>query len=118
VWGIRNENFERPVGRGGEPECEGAFMTDIEQKRMLRFLQTVECLFSENMALKAVLRSHRVAEPVWRKECDDRMNDPELSPLVRAKFQHLYREIEQARDESKAFAALLKDLPKPRKAWS
>jgi hypothetical protein len=93
-------------------------MTDAEQKRMLRFLQTVECLFSENMALKAVLRSHRVPEPVWQKECDDLMNDPELSPLVRAKFQHLYREIEQARDESKAFAALLQDLPTPRKAWS
>ena len=27
-------------------------MTDAEQKRMPRFLQTVECLFSENMALK------------------------------------------------------------------
>jgi len=55
---------------------------------------------------------------VWQKECDDLMNDPQLSPLVRAKFQHLYREIEQARDESKAFAALLQDLPKPREAWS
>jgi len=92
-------------------------MTDAEQKRMLRFLQTVECLFSENMALKAVLRSHQVPEPVWHKECDDLMNDPKLSPLVRAKFQHLYREIEQARDESDAFAALLQDLPTPRKAW-
>ena len=92
-------------------------MTDAEQKRMLRFLQTVECLFSENMALKAVLHSHQVPEPVWHKECDDLMNDPKLSPLVRAKFQHLYREIEQARDESEAFAALLQDLPTPRKAW-
>ena len=91
-------------------------MTDAEQKRMLSFLQSVECLFSENMDLKTVLRSHRV--PVWQKECEDLMNDPELSPLVRAKFQHLYREIEHARDESKAFAALLQDLPKPRKAWS
>jgi hypothetical protein len=93
-------------------------MTGAEQKRMLRFLQTVECLSSENIALKAVLRSHRVPEPVWKRECDDLMNDPQLSPLVRAKFQHLYREIEQARDASKAFAALLQDLPKPRKTWS
>ena len=93
-------------------------MADAERERMLRFLQTVECLFSENMALKAVLRSYQVPEPVWQKECDDLMNDPQLSPLVRAKFQHLYREIEQARDESKAFAALLQDLPKPREACS
>jgi hypothetical protein len=93
-------------------------MTDAEKTRMLRFLQTVECLFSENMALKVVLRSHRVPEPVWQMECEALMDDPKLSPLVRAKFQHLYYEIEQARDESKAFAALLKDLPEPRKAWN
>ncbi len=39
-------------GHGGQPQCEEAFMTDAEQKRMLRFLRTVECLFSENIALK------------------------------------------------------------------
>jgi hypothetical protein len=93
-------------------------MTDAEQKRMLRFLQTVECLFSENVALKAVLRSHRVPMPVWQKECDKLMNDPEHSSRVHVKFQNLYDGIEKTRDESNAFAALLQVLPKPRKQWN
>ena len=93
-------------------------MNDVETRRMLRFLQTVECLFSENIALKSVLRSHRVSMPVWLKECDKLMNDPEHSPRVHAKFQHLYDEIEQTRDQSKAFTALLQVLPKPRKQWN
>jgi hypothetical protein len=95
---------------------EEGVMTDAEKKRMLRFLQTVECLFSENIALKSVLRSHRVPTPVWQKECDKLMNDPEHSSHV--KFRHLYDEIEKTRDESKAVAALLQVLPKPRTQWN
>ena len=91
-------------------------MTNAEMRRMLRMLQTVECLFSENIALKSVLRSHRVPTPVWKKECDKLMNDPEHSSRV--KFRHLYDEIEKNRGESKAFAALLQVLPKPRKEWN
>ena len=91
-------------------------MTDAEMRRMLRMLQTVECLFSENIALKSVLRSHRVPTPVWQKECDKLMNDPEHSSRV--KFRHLYDEIEKTRDESKAFKTLLQVLPKPRKEWN
>ena len=93
-------------------------MNHAEKTRMLRFLQTVECLFSENIALKSVLRSHRVPMPVWLKECDKLMNDPDHSPRVHAKFQHLYDEIEKTRNQSKAFAALLQVLPKPRKQWN
>jgi hypothetical protein len=91
-------------------------MNDAETRRMLRMLQTVECLFSENIALKSVLRSHRVPTPVWQKECDKLMNDPEHSSHV--KFRHLYEEIENTRDQSKALAALLQVLPKPRKQWN
>ena len=91
-------------------------MTDAEIRRMLRMLQTVECLFSENIALKSVLRSHRVPTPVWQKECDKLMNDPEHPSRV--KFRHLYDEIEKTRDESKAFKTLLQVLPKPRKEWN
>jgi hypothetical protein len=97
---------------------EGGVMNDAETRRMLRFLQTIECLFSENIALKSVLRSHRVPMPVWLKECDKLMNDPEHSPRVHAKFQHLYDEIEKTRDQSKAFTTLLQVLPKPRKQWN
>lgn len=46
------------------------------------------------------------------------MNDPELSPMVHAKFKHLYDEIEQSRDGSEAFESLLKALPKPKKDWN
>ena len=91
-------------------------MNDAETRRMLRFLQTVECLFSENIALKSVLRSHRVPMPVWLKECDKLMSDPEHSSHV--KFRHLYDEIEKTRDQSKAFTTVLQVLPKPRKQWN
>ena len=93
-------------------------MTDAERKRMLGMVQTVECLFSENIALKSVLDSHRVPMPVWQKECDKLMIDAEHSSRVRAKFQDLYDEIEKARDEYRAFDTLLQVLPKPRKPWN
>jgi hypothetical protein len=93
-------------------------MTDAERKRMLGMVQTVECLFSENIALKSVLNSHRVPMPVWQKECDKLMNDPEHSSQVHAKFQGLYDEIEKARDEYRAFDTLLQFLSKPRKPWN
>ena len=91
-------------------------MNDAETRGMLRFLQTIEFLFSENIALKSVLRSHRVPTPVWQKECDKLMNDPEHSSHV--KFRHLYDEIEKTRNESKGVAALLQVLPKPRTQWN
>jgi hypothetical protein len=93
-------------------------MNDAETRRMLRMLRTIECLFSENIALKSVLRSHRVPTPVWEKECDKLLNDPEHSPGVHAKFQHLHDEIKKSRDQSKAFATLLQVLPKPKKLWN
>jgi len=93
-------------------------MTDAEKKRMLAVVRAVEFLFSENVALKTVLLSHRIPMHVWQREVDRLVNDPELSPQVHAKFQHLYVEIEQARDETKAFEALLEALPKPKKEWN
>jgi hypothetical protein len=93
-------------------------MTDAEKRRMLKMLQTIECLFSENIAFKAVLTAHRIPMPVWQEECDKLMDDPEHSSRVRAKFQHLYDGIEKTRDESKVFSALLRVLPKPRKQWN
>ena len=93
-------------------------MTDVERKRMMGMVQTVECLFSENIALKSVLNSHRVPMPVWQKECDKLMNDPEHSSQVHAKFQGLCDEIEKARDEYRAFDTLLQFLSKPRKPWN
>lgn len=90
-------------------------MTADEKKRMLGIVRATEFLFSEGIALKTVLLSHRIPKHVWEKECSQLMNDPELSPLVHAKFQHLYLEIEQARDESEAFEELLRVLPKPKK---
>jgi hypothetical protein len=95
---------------------EGGVMNDAETRRMLRMLQTIECLFSENIALKSVLRSHRVPTPVWQRECDRLMNDPEHSSHV--KFRHLYDEIEKTRDQSTAVAALVQVLRKPRKQWN
>jgi hypothetical protein len=41
-------------------------MTANEKKRMLGMVRTVECYFSENLALKAVLTSHRIPTPVWQ----------------------------------------------------
>jgi hypothetical protein len=91
-------------------------MTDAEKKRMLTVVRAAEFLFSENLALKTVLISHRVA--AWEQKCERLMKDPQLSPQIRAKFQHLYDEIEQAHDETKALEALLQALPKPKKDWN
>jgi hypothetical protein len=93
-------------------------MTASEKKRMLGIVRTVECFFSENIALKAVLTSHRIPMPVWQEECDKLMDDPEHSPEVHVKFQHLYDEVGRARDGTKAFEALLGALPKPKKQWN
>ena len=93
-------------------------MTDAEKQRMLAIVRAVEFLFSENVALKTVLLSHRIPMHVWQKETDKLVNDPELSPQIHAKFQHLYVEIEQAHDETKAVEALLEALPKPKKQWN
>jgi len=90
-------------------------MTASEKKRMLRFVRTVECFFSENLALKAVLTAHRIPTPVWQEECDKLMDDPDHSPKVHVKFQHLFNEIERARDGTKAFEAFLEALPRPKK---
>jgi hypothetical protein len=40
------------------------------------------------------------------------MNDPELSPMVRPRFQDLYAEIGQAHDEERAVQELSQALPK------
>jgi hypothetical protein len=93
-------------------------MTANEKKRMLGMVRTVECYFSENLALKAVLTSHRIPTPVWQEECDKLMDDPEHSPEVHVKFQHLYNEIERSRDGTKAFEAFLEALPGPKKHWN
>ena len=55
-----------------------------------------ECFFSENLALKAGLTSHRIQTPVWREECDKLMDDPEHSPEVHVKFQYLYNGLADA----------------------
>jgi hypothetical protein len=91
-------------------------MTDAEKQRMLTVVRAAEFLFSENLALKTVLISHRIA--AWEQQSETLMKDPRLSPQIRAKFQHLYDEIEQAHDETKALEALLQALPKPRKEWN
>jgi hypothetical protein len=93
-------------------------MTDAEKKRMLAIVRAAEFLYSENLALKTVLFSYPVPESIWKKKCEKLTNDPELSPQVHAKFQHLYDEIEHSRDESEAFRELLKALPKPKKDWN
>jgi hypothetical protein len=93
-------------------------MTAGEKKRMLGIVRTVECFFSENIALKTVLTSHRIPMPVWQQECDKLMDDPEHSPEVHVKFQHLYDEVGRARDGTIAFEALLGALPKPKKQWN
>ena len=93
-------------------------MTDPEKKRMLLLVRTVESLFSETCALKTVLASHRVAQTVWKREVDRLINDPELTPYLHTKFQQLYDDIEQTRDETAAFEALLTALPLTRKKWN
>ncbi len=93
-------------------------MTDAEKKRMLTVVRAAEFLFSENCALKTVLLSRRISRQTWESECARLMKDPELAGQLHAKFQHLYDEIEQARDESEALEALLQALPKPTKDWN
>jgi hypothetical protein len=90
-------------------------MTDAEKKRMLQILRATEMLYSECLALKSVLRSRGVSRKAWEKECARLMSDPELAPLVHVKFEQLYAEIEQARDEAKAVEELLQALPVAKK---
>ncbi len=92
-------------------------MTDPQKKRMLLLVRTVESLFFETCALKTVLASHRVAPNVWKVAVDRLMKDPELSPQIHAQFQHLYDDIEEARDEAAAFEALLIALMS-KKTWN
>jgi len=93
-------------------------MTDAEKKRMLAVVRAAEFLYSENCALKTVLLSRRIPQQTWELECARLMKDPQLAGMLRAKFQHLYDEIEQARDETAAIEALLQALPKPKKDWN
>ena len=90
-------------------------MTDPEKKRMLQILRATESLYSEALALKAVLRSRGVTQPVWEKECARLMHDPELATMVHARFQQLYDEIEHSHDETAAVEALLQALPVAKK---
>jgi len=84
----------------------------------LELYEPLSAFFSENIALEAVLTSHRIPMPVWQQECDKLMDDPEHSPEVHVKFQHLYDEVGRARDGTIAFEALLGALPKPKKQWN
>lgn len=91
-------------------------MTDAEKKRMLTVVRAAEFLYFENAALKAIVMGHHIAN--WEKHVEGLLSDPKLIPQIRAKFQHLYDEVEQARDESKALEELLQALPKPKKDWN
>jgi hypothetical protein len=93
-------------------------MTAEEKKRMLTVIRATEFLFAENAALKTVLLAHGIPLHVWEREAERLVLDPELSPRIRAIFQHLYDEIEHAGDETKAVQELLKALPKPTKGWN
>lgn len=93
-------------------------MTDAEKKRMLAIVRAVESLFAESAALKTVLLSHRIPARTWEPQVQRLLDDKEIAAQLRAKFQHLYDEIEQARDESKAVEELLKVFPAPNKQWN
>jgi hypothetical protein len=75
-----------------------------------------EFLYFENSALKAMVMGSRI--PHWERHLTELLSDPKLNSQIRAKFQHLYDEIEHARDESKALEELLQALPKPKKDWN
>jgi hypothetical protein len=85
---------------------------------MLAIVRAVEFLFAESAALKTVLLSHRIPTATWGPQVRRLLADKEISAHLHAKFQHLYDEIERARDESKAFEELLKVLPTPNKQWN
>ena len=93
-------------------------MTADEKSRMLLLVRAVESLFSENCALKTALAANGVSERVWKPQVERLLADPEISQKLHAKFQHLYDDIEQTRDESGALEALLEALPKPKKEWN
>lgn len=88
-------------------------MTEAEKKRMLAVVRATEFLYFENAALKAMAMSHRIAN--WERHVERLLSDPKLIPQIRAKFQHLYDEVEQARDETAAVEALLQALPVAKK---
>lgn len=88
-------------------------MTKDEKKRITAVVRATEYLFLENIALKLVLEYRKV--PHWQKLLDRLLEDKEIMAGVHLKFQHLYKEIEQGDDPSKALEGFLGELPKPRK---
>lgn len=93
-------------------------MTETEKKRALALVRALEFLYSENAALKVALLSHHIPKTTWEPMCSRLMNDPQVAPEVRAKFRHLYDEIEQASDQTAALEALLRACPTPSKDWN
>jgi hypothetical protein len=93
-------------------------MTADEKKRMLLLVRAVESLWAETCALQTVLAAHRISRKIWKPEMERLINDPEMSQQLHAKFQHLYDDIEQTPDDSKAIEELLRGLPQSKKQWN
>jgi hypothetical protein len=88
-------------------------MTKEERKRLAYVIQSTECLFAENIALKLVLEHRKVEN--WEKLLDRLLADPEILAGVRLKFQDLYRELDSASDPSRALETALGEIPHRRK---
>jgi hypothetical protein len=88
-------------------------MTKDERKRLSAVIRATEYLFLENIALKLVLEHRAVSN--WQKLLEKLLADKEIMAGVHLKFQHLYKEVEQSDDPSKALEAVLQQLPKSSK---
>ena len=80
-------------------------MTKDEKKRFAALIETAECLFLENLALKLVMEHREV--PQWQKLVDKLMADEELLDGVHLKFHNLYEKLERVPDASAALSTLL-----------
>jgi len=88
-------------------------MTKQERKRVAALLETAQCLFLENLALKLVLEHRGVQN--WQKLVDKLMQDEELMGGVQLKFADLYEKLERVPDASAALGSLLGPLPQSKK---
>jgi hypothetical protein len=79
---------------------------------MLAVVRAVEHLFSENISLRAVLVQHGIPEAIWEDEHIALMKDQQTVDVIHKRFQHLYAEIEQSPDLSRALESLVLKIPK------
>lgn len=88
-------------------------VTKDERKRFAAVIETAECLFVENLALKLVLEHRGVQN--WQKLVNRLMEDEDVMGGVRLKFKDLFDNLQRVPDPAVALDTLLGPIPRRKK---